>query len=115
VESVFRQLNDRERGLNEKLLEADFQGRDELRAQIGSVTAKEIEDDGTLELRCASGPPAPTKYAVAMEGVYIDADGAMVAIMLHVGKDGFMRMLEILRYDGLPIITPPVAEGVKVY
>jgi hypothetical protein len=115
MESVFRQLNSRERGLIEKLLEVDFQGSDELRAQIGSVTAKEIENDGTLELRCTSGPRALTKYAVAMEGMYTDADGGKVAIMLHVDKDGFMRMLEILRYDGAPIIKPPVAESVKVY
>jgi hypothetical protein len=115
MESEFRVLDTRERGLIEKLLEVDFQGRDELRAQIGSVTAKQLENDGTLELRCASGPPAPTKYAVAMEGVYTDADGGMVAIILHVDKDGFMRMLEILRYDGSPIIKPPAADSVKVY
>jgi hypothetical protein len=115
MESEFRVLDSRERALIERLLEVDFQGRDELRAQIGSVTAKQIEKDGTLELRCASGPPAPTKYAVAMEGVYTDADGGMVAIILHVDKGGFMRMLEILRYDGSPIIKPPSADSVKVY
>src|SRR5436309_1681955 len=38
-----------------------------LRAQMNSMTGKQIESDGTLDLRCASGPPAPTKYAVAME------------------------------------------------
>lgn len=115
MESEFRVLDTRERGVIEKLLEIDFQGRDELRAQIGSVTGKEIENDGTLELRCESGPPAPTKYAVAMEGVYTDTDGGMVAIILHVDKDGFMHMLEILKYDGSPIIKPPVADSVKVY
>jgi hypothetical protein len=109
MDSEFRPLNDREMGLLEKLLEADFPGRDELRAQMNSVTGKQIESDGTLDLRCASGPPAPTKYAVAMEGVCTDADGGMMAIMLHVDKDGFMHMLEIIKYDGSPIINPPSA------
>ena len=80
MDSEFRQLNDRERGLIEKLLETEFPGRDELRVQLNSVTGKQIENDGTLHLRSASGPPAPTKYAVAMEGVCTDADG---------GNDGY--------------------------
>jgi hypothetical protein len=105
----FRPLDDRERGLLEKLLEADFPGRDELRAQMSSLTGKQIEEDGTLSLRCASGPPAPTKYRLAIEGSCIDADGAKIAVMLHVDKGGLMSMLEILRYDGSPIINPPSA------
>jgi hypothetical protein len=105
----FRPLNDREMGLLEKLLEPPFPGRDELRAQMNSVTGKQIEDDGTLSLRCASGPPAPTKYALAMEGVCTDSDGGMIAVMLHVDKAGFMHMLEIIKYDGSPIVRPPSA------
>jgi hypothetical protein len=109
MDPEFRPLDNRERGLLEKLLEVDFPGRDELRVQMGSLTGKQIEKDGTLRLRCASGPPAPTKYAPAMEGVCTDADGAMIAVMLHVNKDGFMSMLEILKYDGSSIINPPSA------
>ncbi len=114
MDSEFRPLNDRERGLLEKLLEANFPGRDELRAQMISVTGKQIGGDGTLSLQCASGPPAPTKYAVAMEGVCTDADGGMIAVMLHVDKDGFMRMLEILKYDGSVIINPPSAHDLAI-
>jgi hypothetical protein len=110
MDQEYRTLDDREKGLLEKLLEADFPGRDELRAQISSLTGKQIEDDGTLSLRCASGPPAPTKYALAMEGECTDADGAKIAVMIHVDKGGFMNMLEIIRYDGSPIINPPSAD-----
>jgi hypothetical protein len=109
MESRFRQLNDRERGLLEKLLEAEFPGRDELRAQLGSVTAKQIEVDGTLTLRCASGPRSPSKYRLVMEGWYKDADGTTISVMLHIDKDGYMNMLEILKYGGSPIINPPSA------
>ena len=109
MDSEFRPLNDREMGLLEKLLEAPFPGSDELRAQMNSVTGKQIEDDGTLYLRCAAGPPAPTKYALVMEGVCTDADGGQIAVMLHVDRAGFMHMLEILKYDGSPIVRPPSA------
>jgi len=91
------------------LLEAEFPGRDELRSQVGSVTAKQIEEDGTLSLKCASGLPASRKLTLATEGTCKDADGAIISIMLHVGKHGFMNMLEIYKYDLSPIINPPTA------
>jgi hypothetical protein len=109
MDSEFRQLDTRERELLEKLFEAEFPGRDELRAQMSSLTAKQIIEDGTLSLRCGSGPPAPTKSRLVTEGICTDADGGTIAILLHVGKDGFMSMLEILKYDGSPIVNPPSA------
>ncbi len=105
----FRQLTEQERGLVEKLLEAEFPGRDELRTQLGSVTAKQIEEDGTLSLRCDSGLPSPRKHTLAAEGTCKDADGGDMSVMLHVNKDGFMNMLEILKYDFSPIVKPPTA------
>ena len=114
MDSEFRPLNARERELLEKLLGPQFQGRDELRSQLSSLTAKQIAEDGTLSLRCGSGPPAPTKYRLAMEGVCRDADGMTIAVLLHVDKDGFMHMLEIIKYDGSPIMTPPNARDLAL-
>jgi Domain of unknown function (DUF6984) len=105
----FRRLNDREMGLLQRLLEAEFVGRDELRTQLQSVVGKQIEEDGTLSLRCASGSPSPAKQTLAVEGECKDADGMAISIMLHVDKDGFMNMLEIYRYDISQIIRPPAA------
>jgi hypothetical protein len=45
------------------------------------------------------------------EATYKDADGADVAVILHLGKGGFMSMLEIIRYDGSRIINPPSAQN----
>jgi hypothetical protein len=59
MELGFRQLTDQERGLLEKLLEVEFPGRDELRAQLSSVTAKQIEEDGTLSLKCDPNSTRP--------------------------------------------------------
>jgi hypothetical protein len=109
MDSGFRQLDARERGLLEKLLEAEFPGRDELRTQLDSLTAKQIEEDGTLSLRCDSESPSPGKYAVAMEGMCKDADGGDMSVMLHLNHQGFMSMLEIIKYGPSPIISPPSA------
>jgi hypothetical protein len=110
METGFRQLTERERRIVEKLLETEFPGRYALREQIGSVTAKQIEEDGTLILRCASGPPSPTRHTLAVEGKCKDADGMIISVMLHVDKDGFMNMLEIYKYDMSPIINQPSAD-----
>jgi hypothetical protein len=109
MDSEFRPLDTREKGLLEKLFETEFQGRDELRSQLDSVTAKQIEEDGTLSLRCGSGLPWPNKYALAAEGWCKDADGMTIAVMVHIGKCGFMHMLEIVKFDGSPVMNPPSA------
>ena len=111
MDSEFRELSIREKGLLEKLLNAATQGRDELRAQMSALTAKQIIEDGTLDLRCESGPSAPGKDAFVAEGICKDADGADIAVILHLGKGGFMSMLEIIKYDGSRIINPPSAEN----
>jgi len=63
MDSEFRELTAREMGLLEKLLDAAIHGRDELRTQLKHIKAKEIIDDGTLDLQCNGGIPAPGKYA----------------------------------------------------
>jgi hypothetical protein len=110
MDSEFRELTAREMGLLEKLLDAAIHGRDELRTQLIHVKAKQIEDDGTLDLQCNGGIPAPGKYLPVAEGIIKDADGADIAVMLHLDKGGFMSMLEIIKYDGSPIIKPPSAQ-----
>ena len=52
MDSTFRPLESREREVLEKLLEPEFPGRDELRHQLNSVTAKQVFEDGTLDLQC---------------------------------------------------------------
>jgi hypothetical protein len=109
VDTTFRSLDIEQKELLEKLLEPEFEGRDELRSQLSSVTARQASDDGTLILHCGSGIPSPCKHRVAVEGVCKDADGMNISVLLHVDRNGFMKMLEILK-DGIsPIINPPKA------
>lgn len=114
MESGFRELDAREKGLLEKLLEPGFPGRDELRAQLGSLTAKPADADGTLVLRCGLGPPAPIQSRLVSEAMCRDADGGQVSLLLHVDKEGLLHMLEIIKYDGSPIVRPPSARDLVV-
>jgi len=105
----FRPLTDRERELLNKLLELEFPGRDELRLQLISVLAEQVFDDGTLKLHCGPNAPASAARGLATEGWCNDADGEDIDVMLHVSKDGFMWLLEILKCAPSPIINPPNA------
>jgi uncharacterized protein DUF6984 len=109
MDSEFRDLDTREKDLLEKLLEATTLGRVELRTQLDHVQAKQINDDGTLLLQCNGGTEVSSKHAPVADGVCKDADGADIALILHLGKGGFMKMLEIIKYDGSPILNPPSA------
>ena len=113
MDSEFRELSTREKGLLEKLLSAAPHGRDELRTQLNHIKAEQIEDDGTLRLQCHGGTPS-RYYTPVAEGVCKDADGADIAVILHLRKGGFMSMLEIIKYDGSQIINPPSAENLAI-
>ena len=113
MNSSVRPLKIRERELLEKLLEPEFPGRDELRRQLDSVTAKEILEDGTCALQCRPCLPAPVKRGVPTEGECPDADGVTIHVLLHV-KDGFMSELEILKFGSSKILNPPTARGLVV-
>jgi hypothetical protein len=113
MDSEFRELNTREKGLLEMLLNAAPHGRDELRTQLDHIKAEQIEDDGTLRLQCQGGSPS-IYYTPVAEGVCKDADGADIAVILHLEKGGFMSMLEIIKYDGSMIMNPPSAENLAI-
>jgi hypothetical protein len=94
--------------------EPEFEGRDELRSQLGLATAKQLLEDGTLKLRCDSGSPASTTHGMVSEGMCKDADGLLISVLLHVDREGFMCMLEILKYHPSPIINPPAARDLRL-
>ena len=116
----FRPLEERERRLLESLLDHHpFDGRDQLRRQLESTTARLIEEHhdnyGSIELRVADPTPASGRYRVPVEAQYLDDDGVPVWLLLHVNREGVMWQLEILRADGCPLISPPMSERLEVY
>lgn len=117
ADSSFRPLRAHERALLERLLEPQFPGRDELRLQLEVVTARQIFDDGTLELRCGPCAPAPVRWRVPTEGECRDLDGGIVQVLLHV-VGGFMRELEILKMGptvDARLIQPPAPADLELF
>ena len=116
----FRALQDGERRLLETLLDHhDFGGRDQLRGQLESTTARlipEYQDSyGSIELLVSSGTPSSGHLRVPVEGQYLDDDGIPVWLLLHINGEGFMCELEIVRADGKPLIFTPSPERLEVY
>lgn len=109
----FRPLTTRELEILGKLLEPEFPGRDELRQQVGSLTARELFEDGTLALKCGANVRAPVTCRVPTEGEYIDADGYHVNVLLHV-VDGLMTEMEVLKLFPSKILNPPEAKNLFV-
>ena len=91
------------------MVEREFPGRDEVRAQLASVTARTIDDDGSLELRTSSATNAGVERRVPAEAWYVDDDGIVVNLLLHV-LQGKVRELEIYKDDSSPIRKVPAAE-----
>jgi hypothetical protein len=111
----FRKLNEQEQRILEALLEVEFPGQDQWRTQLDSMAVKQVIEDGTLILRPGGGVPLPTHQTkLSVEGMYQDADGGEVAILLHADGKGFLRMLEILKYNGSPIQSPPRVGNIRV-
>lgn len=118
--AAFRPLQDDERRLLETLLNHHpFDGRDQLREQLESTTARLIPDYhdnyGSIELHVSNGPPSSGRYRVPVEGQYLDDDGIPVWLMLHINREGFLCELEIVRADGKPLISIPRPERLEVY
>lgn len=118
--AAFRPLQDDERLLLETLLNHHpFDGRDQLREQLESTTARPIpeyqDNYGSIELHVSNGPPSGGRYRVPVEGQYLDDDGIPVWLMLHVNREGFLCELEIVRADGKPLISASLPERLEIY
>ena len=110
-----RELKEREREILEALLGAEFPGLDQRRTQLDSMMVKQVSGDGTLILHPRGNVPLPThQMKLGVEATYQDADGGQVAILLHADGRGFLKMLEILKFDGSPILNPPSVRNIRV-
>ncbi len=113
MEDSFRCLTSEEAALLEKLLSIDVPGRDKLKLQMNSVTARPLLGSG-LELRSHEPLRAEMLSGCPVEGTCPDSDGTPIAVLLHV-RDGKLHLLEIFREDGEEIIRPPDASTIRVY
>jgi hypothetical protein len=121
MDSEYRKLDRREQGMLCKLLEQEVAGRDSFLTQIDSALAKETIPGEFVLLRCTAGEPGPKGAHLIAEATCHDVDGALVGVLLH-SKDGFIAILETIRYDGSPLqrmpqasdLTPVVTPGWRV-
>jgi hypothetical protein len=94
VPSVF------ESDLLELLLNQEFPGAPELRAQLPDLEVASIDADGSLSLYPRpDSPVARVDKRVPAEGAYLDNDGMRVHVLVHV-VDGRLQELELYREDG---------------
>lgn len=102
----WRPLKEHERTLLERLLECEFPRRDELQRQLEFVSARQIDEYGSLALDVKSPIRAGTWSGMLVDAEYLDADRVPIWILLHA-VDGRLSELEIVKADGSTIKRPP--------
>jgi hypothetical protein len=110
TEREFREPTEVERSLLERLLEADFPGRDELAPLLRNVLVRTIDEDGGLELKSQVEGKASVVKKVPVEAEAKDEDGAVIHMLLHV-IEGRPVELEFFREDTARVkrVPPPSA------
>jgi hypothetical protein len=98
IEADFRRPSDKERSLLERLLEAEFPGRDELAPMLRNVLVRNIDEDGGLELRTEVEGKASVVKRIPVEAEAKDIDGVVIHMLLHV-VNGKPVELEFFRED----------------
>ena len=108
-----RALTPWERHVIQRLLERPFPGRDELLAQLECAVGRPIDDDGSLDIRCACSTKAPVKRRIPTEAETKDRDGMTIHYLLHV-VDGTMNELEVYKDDSSRVIQHAQPEDLEV-
>lgn len=101
-----------------RMLQYDFPGCVELRAQIDHiqpVSTLETEDDGSgmIEIKVTDGPTAKVESRLAVEVAAPDTDSVAISALLFV-DDGKLHLLDIYKDDSTPIHQMPPVEEFKL-
>lgn len=97
-----------ERELIQRLLDVDFQGGEALRQQLVNTLVEPIDRDGSLRLRPVEATPAAVSRRIPVEATYVDADGVVVHVLIHV-IEGVLKELEVYREDSGDVLVAPTA------
>jgi hypothetical protein len=97
----------------ERLVEADFPGKGELKSMLGEIKARTIDEDGSVELRSDIEGMARVVKRVPVEAEAKDSDGFTIHVLLHV-VDGRPDELEIYKDDGSMIQCMPDPSAFEV-
>jgi len=114
IEQHFRQPTPTETEFMQRLLAADFPGKEEIAKQLTSCRVRIIDDEGSLELELSdTARPATVEKRIPVEADAVDEDGIHIHFLLHVVK-GFAKELEVYKDDGTPIKRMPQPNQLEV-
>ena len=113
VETFFRKPTELEKGFLNRLLEAEFPGKDEVAHLLGIFLVKTIDDDGGLELLCQVEGKAFVTKRVPVEAEGKDEDGVVIHMLLHV-VDGRPFELEFFREDTEAVKKMPLPSAFEL-
>lgn len=106
----YRKLSSYEQDLLLHLLNTEFPGHMDLLSMLPNLEAKNIDENGSLELKCFANTKANIIKRVPVEAEALDTDEIIIHVLLHV-IDGVPAELEFYKEDGSLIIKhPPVTE-----
>jgi len=111
--TVYQALSKNERAILERLLEADFPGREQIRQQINNSLVTIIDECGSLRFDVTSDIKAPVIKRIPIEAETNDSDGVLIHLLLHV-VDGKVAELEIYKDDSSPITQMPNASALRL-
>jgi Domain of unknown function (DUF6984) len=106
TEQSLRNLTRRELDLVHRLLEEQFDARNELVAQLEHAQVRTIDQNGSLMFRVVGPRAAQIRSRVPVEGEAVDADGMTIHVLLHV-VDGQLNELELFKDDLGTVIDFP--------
>jgi hypothetical protein len=114
IEQHFREPTPTEAEVMQRLLAADFPGKEEIAKQLAGCRVRIIDDEGSLELELSdAAKPAVVEKRIPVEADAVDEDGIHVHFLLHVVK-GFAKELEVYKDDGSPIKRMPCPDDLEV-
>lgn len=114
VEHHFRKPTPSELGVMQRLVAADFPGKEEIAKQLASCRVRIIDDEGSLELQLSdTASPATVRKRIPVEADAVDEDGIHVHFLLHVAN-GLAKELEVYKDDGSPIRRMPSPNDLEI-
>src|SRR5277367_2249608 len=114
IEQHFREPTRTEEEIIQRLVGADFPGKEEIAKQLASCRVRTIDNEGSLELELSQiARPAVVEKRIPVEAEAVDEDGVHVHFLLHVVK-GFAKELEIYKDDGTPIRRMPSPDDLEI-
>jgi hypothetical protein len=90
----WRELSEYESAILTRLLEIEFQGRNEIQSQLAGCVVRQICGLGTIRFKVKSGSLAKVNWFIPVEATACDSDGYLIHYLLHV-ENGRIAELEI--------------------